>query len=296
MFQTDHKLILYKQLNIDSENKLKFFLEKHSTKEGTWGLLQLKTGEIDFIMLDGVGQTYAQYRVDKNNPLFEIPPAAWHKIQLVSDHFTGSIQFYCQPHRYFRKKYNLNNVHQDLYYVYTTYFPENKGLKILDVGCGSGRNLLYLALLGHPVTGIDINKQALQSIQEISEKENLNTIEYVHHDLNTPLILTEDYDAVISLVTLQFLETQCISALLQELQRSTLANGLHVIVTPIKADPYQLPDSFKYLPEPKELYHFYQNTGWSILEYRESVGQLHRLDETGKPIQGMFALLVASKN
>lgn len=295
MLHTNNRLILYKQLTLDNKDKLKFFLEKHSTKEGTWGLLQLKNGEIDFIMLDGADQTLAEFRKDKKNPLMEIPPAAWHKIRLLSDNFTGIIQFYCQPHRYFSKKYNLNNVHQDLYYAYNTYFPQNRHLKILDVGCGSGRNLLYLALLGHQITGIDINNSALRSIKDISEKENLNNVQLVHHDLNKPLTLTEGYDAVISLVTLQFLKTQHILSLLQELQMATLDKGLHLIVTPIKADLYKFPDSFSYLPGSKELYKLYQNAGWSILEYKESVAQLHRLDEAGKPIQGMFALLVASK-
>lgn len=296
MLHVNNELILYKQLLLDSKNKLQFFLEKHSTKEGTWGLLQLEQGEINFILLDGAGQALIQYHMDKNNPLIEIPPAVWHKIQLISSSFNGSIKFYCQPHRYFNKKYSLNNVHHDLYYVYKTYFPQDKRLKILDLGCGSGRNLLYLALLGHQVTGIDINNQALEKIKDISEKENLTKIKLIHHDLNKPLSLDKEYDAVISLVSLQFLETQHIASLLQELQTATINKGLHLIVTPIKADPYKLPDSFKYLPESKQIYSFYQNAGWSILEYKESVGQLHRLDETGKPIQGMFALLVATKN
>ncbi len=29
-------LICYKHISIDAHGKLKFFLEKHSTKEGTW--------------------------------------------------------------------------------------------------------------------------------------------------------------------------------------------------------------------------------------------------------------------
>lgn len=34
-----NELLCYKQSDIDSHGKRKFFLEKHSTKEGVWGRL-----------------------------------------------------------------------------------------------------------------------------------------------------------------------------------------------------------------------------------------------------------------
>ena len=50
------------------------------------------------------------------------------------------------------------------------------------------------------------------------------------------------------------------------------------------------------IEEINELYHFYQDSGWSILEYKEKPGQLHKLDETGKPKQGVFGQLLAQKH
>jgi tellurite methyltransferase len=76
----------------------------------------------------------------------------------------------------------------------------------------------------------------------------------------------------------------------------TASRGLHFLVFPIEAEPYSLSSSFTYLPKSKELYHFYQDSGWSILEYKESVGQLHKLDDSGKPIQGLFGFLLAQKS
>lgn len=296
MLNIDSDLISYKKIVIDSESKLKFFLQKHSTKEGTWGVLQLEAGEIEFVVLDGSEQELASYKIDKNNPRMNIPPALWHKIRLIKkDRFRATLQFYCKLHRYFNMKYGLGNVHSDLYYAYNTYFSQKDRLNVLDVGCGSGRNLLYLALLGHQVSGIDINASLMQGITEIIEKEKMSNVKLMTHDLNQLLSLKDSYNAVISLVTLQFLEASRISSLLTELQLATANKGLHLIVLPIKAEPYSLPASFTYLPESKVLYNFYQNAGWSILEYKESIGQLHRLDDSGKPIQGLFALLVAKK-
>ena len=40
---------------------------------------------------------------------------------------------------------------------------------VLDVACGSGRHMRYLASLGHRVTGVDRNAQALASLQGVGD-------------------------------------------------------------------------------------------------------------------------------
>ena len=50
---------------------------------------------------------------------------------------------------------------------------EPKG-KMIDLGCGQGRDLIYLARLGYIVTGIDNSKVGIDQMNSISEKEGLN--------------------------------------------------------------------------------------------------------------------------
>ncbi|KTD40959.1 SAM-dependent methyltransferase TehB [Legionella parisiensis] len=289
-------LICYKSIPIDAHGKLKFFLEKHSTKEGTWAHLTLHEGEIDFAFLDGEGHELSRTRLNKNNPKLSIPPASWHKIIPVSADFNAHLQFYCKPHRYFNKKYHMGALHGDLFYAYQTYLSHQKHHNILDVGCGSGRNLLYFANLGYPVTGVDINQSALENIKTVAQEENLTQVDTLLHDLNQPLTLTKkQYHFVFSTVTLQFLNAERIPSLLTELQEATAKNGYHFLVFPVQSELYSLPNSFTFLPKHEELYHFYQNRGWSVLEYKESVGHLHKKDESGRPIPGLFGLLLAQK-
>lgn len=296
MFTKNNSLMRYKQIEINSDQKLNFFLDKHSTKEGTWGKLSLKEGEIDFIFQNGLGQELSRIRLDKNNSEISISPASWHKIIPISTYFNAQLDFYCKPHRYFSKKYNLGTVHSDLLYVYQTYLKHLSASTMLDVGCGSGRNLLYFANNGHSIMGIDINQLALDNIQSIAQKESLSQVDTLFYDLNKPLTLEKEYyDFVFSTMTIPFLNVSRISSLLQELQESTKRSGYHFFIFPIQSDLYSFPDSFTFLPQPEELYHFYQNSGWSILEYKESVGHLHKKDETGRPIPGLFGFLLAQK-
>jgi RimJ/RimL family protein N-acetyltransferase/2-polyprenyl-3-methyl-5-hydroxy-6-metoxy-1,4-benzoquinol methylase len=57
----------------------------------------------------------------------------------------------------------------------------NKGLKILDVGCGTGRHSIELTKRGYNVTGIDLSESQLQRAREKAAAENLN-ITFLKHD------------------------------------------------------------------------------------------------------------------
>jgi 2-polyprenyl-3-methyl-5-hydroxy-6-metoxy-1,4-benzoquinol methylase len=49
----------------------------------------------------------------------------------------------------------------------------NKSLKILDIGCGTGRHSLELARRGYDVTGIDLSKSMIDKARSLALTENL---------------------------------------------------------------------------------------------------------------------------
>ncbi|MCK7486788.1 MAG: methyltransferase domain-containing protein [Bacillus subtilis] len=73
----------------------------------------------------------------------------------------------------------------------------NKTLKILDVGCGTGRHSIELAKRGYLPTGIDFSVSQLQKAIA-KAKANQLTIEFLHHDARD-LPFNQQFDVAIML-------------------------------------------------------------------------------------------------
>lgn len=71
----------------------------------------------------------------------------------------------------------------------------NKSLKILDVGCGTGRHSIELTRRGYTVTGIDLSASQLQRAGEKARENNLK-IDFLKHDARN-LPFDKEFDAVI---------------------------------------------------------------------------------------------------
>ena len=57
------------------------------------------------------------------------------------------------------------------------FFEHTSGsLRVLDVGCGQGRNALHLGRMGHDVVGIDLSKSGISQLNEEAKKEGLSVI------------------------------------------------------------------------------------------------------------------------
>jgi len=50
------------------------------------------------------------------------------------------------------------------------------GAKVLDLGCGQGRDALFIARMGHQVVGVDISKTGIAQMLEEAEQEGLEVV------------------------------------------------------------------------------------------------------------------------
>ncbi|MFH1067251.1 MAG: methyltransferase domain-containing protein [bacterium] len=73
----------------------------------------------------------------------------------------------------------------------------DKGARIIDVGCGTGRHSIELSKRGYSVTGIDLSESQLAKAKEKAKQANLN-IDFQRHDARN-LPFNSEFDAAIML-------------------------------------------------------------------------------------------------
>jgi 2-polyprenyl-3-methyl-5-hydroxy-6-metoxy-1,4-benzoquinol methylase len=108
----------------------------------------------------------------------------------------------------------------------------NKQLKILDIGCGTGRHSIELTRRGYNVTGIDLSESQLKRAKEKAGEQKLQ-IEFQMHDARN-LPFANEFDAAIMLCEGAFplMETDEMNfQILQSAAKALKENGKLIFTT-----------------------------------------------------------------
>lgn len=282
-------LVCYKQLPIwNTETLPKAFQQKHNTKVGTWAKLTVFKGKLKFYELDEEGNELAQHIFTPENPAPFVEPQAWHRVEAFSDDLECQLAFYCRPENYYDKKYHLSAVHSEVLEL-TQHIQSGRAL---DLGCGRGRNALYLGRMGFDVTALDNHTESIQTLNEIIEKENIKNIQTGVYDINLASI-DQTYDVIVSTVVMMFLQRDRIPSIIANMQNQTAPGGYNLIVCAMNTIDRPCPMPFPFTFKENELEEYYQ--GWKIVKYNENMGKLHKTDANGNPFEFRFATLLAQK-
>ena len=282
------KLIAYKRMPLWTKETMPEAVQrKHNTKIGTWGKITVLKGKLKFVELTEDGDEVAShvFEAGADNPMAQ--PQAWHRVEALTDDVEWFLEFYCEPKDYSPKKYNSNPVHSEVLEAMQFLSPG----KALDLGCGQGRNALFLAQQGFDVTAVDQNELALEILQSIIEQEDLEMTVGLY-DINSAA-LTQTYDLIISTVVLMFLQADRIPAIIQNMQDQTNPGGYNLIVCAMDTEDYPCQVPFSFTFKEGELADYYKD--WELIKYNENPGHLHRRDEEGNRIALRFATMLAKK-
>ena len=193
-----------------------------------------------------------------------------------------------RPDNFYAEKYGLTPTHSEVLAA----LPKLEVGKALDLGCGQGRNSLFLNQHGFDVTAWDSNPQSLERLNGIIQQENLQNIRSELCDLNQ-VRFNGGYQFVLSTVVMMFLQPETIPQLIADMQASTVKYGYNLIVAAMSTDDYPNSQNFPFTFQSGELSNYYRN--WHIVKYNEDIGELHRRDENGDRIKYRFATLLAQK-
>ncbi|MDD7568653.1 MAG: SAM-dependent methyltransferase TehB [[Actinobacillus] rossii] len=284
----NNELICYKKMPIWTKDSLpKMFQEKHNTKAGTWGKLTVLKGALKFYVLTENGDVISEHIFTADNETPFVEPQLWHRVEAISDDLECYLEFYCQKEDYFSKKYNLTATHSELKAATKLLKP----CKTLDLGCGQGRNSLYLSLLGYDVTSWDHNEMSVNFLRETADKESLN-ISTALYDINSANI-QDNYDFILSTVVFMFLNRQAVPDIIRDMQEHTNSGGYNLIVAAMDTTDVPCPIPFSFTFKENELATYYHD--WELVKYNEEMGELHKTDENGNRIKMKFVTMLARK-
>ena len=281
-------LVLYKQMPVWTAETLPDAVKRqHNTKVGTWGKLTIFKGRLKFIELTEDGQTLAEHIFEPGVETPFVQPQAWHRVEALTSDLECQLAFYCQEKDYVTKKYNLTATHSEVVEAVESIAP----CKVLDLGCGQGRNSLFLAKRGFEVTAVDTNELSLQLLMKMAAEEGLD-FPIGSYDINQAA-LSQDYDWILSTVVFMFLNREQIPAIIHNMQEHTRVGGYNLIVCAMDTAAYPCPMPFSFTFKEGELKDYYKD--WDLVKYNENVGHLHKVDSEGNRIQLQFATMLARK-
>ncbi|MER0122800.1 SAM-dependent methyltransferase TehB [Streptococcus sp. ZJ93] len=283
------ELVAYKRMPIWTKETVPTEItHKNNTKDGTWGKIKVLTGEIKYEAISNDNEITAthHYRATDDIPMVE--PQAWHRVSLMTDDTSFFVEFFCQPEDYFAKKYGFTRTHSEVVEALETI---TEPCKVLDLGCGQGRNALYLAQKGFEVTAVDYHLPSLETLLTVMDAEDLD-LQVGQYDINQAC-LTQTYDWIVSTVVLMFLERERIPAIIENMQEQTKSGGYNLIVAAMSTDDAPCPMPFSFTFSHNELKDYYKD--WKLIKYNEDFGQLHRRDENGNFLRFRFATMLAQK-
>ena len=104
--------------------------------------------------------------------------------------------------------------------------PPNKPLKILDIGCGEGKDAVFFARCGYDVSAFDISDAGIEKAKRLAEKAR------VHVDVFTANIwdyrLSGKYDILFSSGALHYIKPELRDEIFEDYRNHTDENGLNV--------------------------------------------------------------------
>lgn len=135
-----------------------------------------------------------------------------------------------QWNRIFKKHGKVfNEIHEDLPKI-ANVFKERQIKKILDLGSGTGRHVVYLSKNGFDVYGLDISERGIEITREWLHQENLRADLKIGSFYQKLPYSDNFFDAAISISAIHHAKIEDIRKTIREVERVLKSNGLIFIV------------------------------------------------------------------
>lgn len=104
--------------------------------------------------------------------------------------------------------------------------PPDRPLKLLDIGCGEGRNAVLFARNGYKVTAFDLSIKGIEKTKKMAEEAGVS-MKLFKADVNA-FRLEENFDILFSSGVLHYIPKELKEEIFKNYKTYTIKNGLHV--------------------------------------------------------------------
>ena len=146
--------------------------------------------------------------------------------------------------------------------------PPSTDKKVLDIGCGEGKDAVYMAVKGYDVTAFDLTENGIRKTLRLAEENGVTINAYVD-DINV-FETSEQFDIIYSSGTIQYLFDENKKGFFAKLERITKKNGIVFFNVFVEKPFLELPpdwDKEEKMWKPGELFSYLPS--WKF----------HRIDE-----------------
>lgn len=109
---------------------------------------------------------------------------------------------------------------------------DNPSSKILDIGCGHGRHIIYFARKGYNVYGIDNNSSAISKLQKNLSKHGLNAILKTNDFTKSLPYPRNSFDLIIATRSIHHTNTKNVKKIFKEIGKILKSRGLLFLQVP----------------------------------------------------------------
>jgi len=233
------------------------------------------------------GQTYPDIEL-----LAKITEVLETNIDAILDHVPGDAQkaFYYYD-LYGQEEFYWGMQPDSMCHEVLKLFPPNGRVKILEIGCGEGKDALFFARNGYDVTAFDIVQAGVDKLSALAAKFHL----FIHAFRADMLEyrLKENFDIIYSSRSLHYIKPNLRKTIIDHYKEHTNEGGIHVLNVYVKKSFVGLPpdlDDFSYFWKSGEIFSYY--TDWKL----ESIDEIiYDCNSSGIPHQHVINTIIARK-
>lgn len=128
--------------------------------------------------------------------------------------------------KYQREGYYWGKHPSSICYEVLKRMPPDRPLKLLDIGCGEGRNAVFFARNGYQVSAFDLSTIGIEKTKKMAAEAGVSLVAFKADLLEYRL--EESFDVLFSTGTLHYIPKELRAEILDNYKQHTNRGGIHV--------------------------------------------------------------------